>query len=47
MVLTVIAGIAEFERELVNQRTSSGRIAAKEGGDGSRAGRLLRADWRG
>ncbi|MBB4155623.1 DNA invertase Pin-like site-specific DNA recombinase [Sphingomonas jinjuensis] len=32
MVLTVFAGIAEFERELIHQRTSSGRIAAKERG---------------
>ena len=29
MVLTVFAGIAEFERALIHQRTSSGRIAAK------------------
>ena len=29
VVLTVFAGIAEFERELIHQRTSSGRIAAK------------------
>ena len=28
MVLTVFAGIAEFERELIHQRTSSGRAAA-------------------
>jgi DNA invertase Pin-like site-specific DNA recombinase len=28
MVLTVFAGIAEFERALINQRTSSGRTAA-------------------
>ncbi|WP_242122281.1 recombinase family protein [Sphingomonas lacusdianchii] len=32
MVLTVFAGIAEFERDLIHQRTSSGRIAAKERG---------------
>jgi len=32
MVLTVFAGIAEFERELINQRTSSGRVAAKARG---------------
>ncbi|MFZ3484874.1 recombinase family protein [Sphingomonas sp. 3-13AW] len=32
MVLTVFAGIAEFERELIHQRTSSGRIAAKARG---------------
>ena len=28
MVLTVFAGIAEFERALIHQRTSAGRIAA-------------------
>ena len=28
MVLTVFAGIAEFERDLIQQRTSSGRVAA-------------------
>jgi len=32
MVLTVFAGIAEFERELIHQRTNSGRIAAKARG---------------
>ena len=32
MVLTVFAGIAEFERALVHQRTSSGRIAAMQRG---------------
>lgn len=32
MVLTVFAGIAEFERELIHQRTSSGRVAAKPRG---------------
>lgn len=32
MVLTVFAGIAEFERELIRQRTSSGRDAAKKRG---------------
>ena len=32
MVLTVFAGIAEFERELIYQRTSSGRTAAKARG---------------
>ena len=32
MVLTVFAGIAEFERELIQQRTSSGRVAAKARG---------------
>jgi DNA invertase Pin-like site-specific DNA recombinase len=32
MVLTVFAGIAEFERALIHQRTSSGRIAAMQRG---------------
>lgn len=32
MVLTIFAGIAEFERTLIHQRTSSGRIAAKQRG---------------
>jgi DNA invertase Pin-like site-specific DNA recombinase len=32
MVLTVFAGIAEFERELIRERTSSGRAAAKARG---------------
>ncbi len=32
MVLTVFAGIAEFERALIHQRTSHGRIAAKARG---------------
>lgn len=32
MVLTVFAGIAEFERDLIRERTSSGRAAAKERG---------------
>lgn len=32
MVLTVFAGIAEFERALINQRTSSGRVAAMQRG---------------
>lgn len=32
MVLTVFGGIAEFERELIHQRTSSGRVAAKARG---------------
>lgn len=32
MVLTVFAGIAEFERALIHQRTSSGRSAAKQRG---------------
>ena len=32
MVLTVFAGIAEFERALIYQRTSTGRTAAQERG---------------
>ena len=32
MILTVFAGIAEFERSLIHQRTSSGRDAAKKRG---------------
>lgn len=32
MVLTVFAGIAEFERALIQQRTSSGRVAAMRRG---------------
>jgi len=32
MVLTVFAGIAEFERALIHQRTSSGRAAARARG---------------
>jgi DNA invertase Pin-like site-specific DNA recombinase len=32
MVLTVFAGIAEFERSLIHERTSSGRQAARARG---------------
>jgi DNA invertase Pin-like site-specific DNA recombinase len=32
MVLTVFAGIAEFERELIRERTGAGRMAAKKRG---------------
>ena len=32
MVLTVFAGIAEFERELIRQRTDEGRQAARKRG---------------
>ncbi len=32
MVLTIFAGIAEFERELIHERTGSGRAAAKQRG---------------
>lgn len=32
MVMTVLSGIAEFERELIHSRTSAGRAAAKSRG---------------
>lgn len=32
MVLTVFAGIAEFERDLIHERTNSGRISTKGAG---------------
>ena len=32
MILTVFAGMAEFERSLIHQRTSTGRDAAKKRG---------------
>jgi DNA invertase Pin-like site-specific DNA recombinase len=32
MVLTVFAGIAEFERDLIRRRTSAGRVAAQKRG---------------
>ncbi len=32
MLLTVFAGIAEFERDLIRERTKSGRIAARSRG---------------
>jgi DNA invertase Pin-like site-specific DNA recombinase len=32
MVLTVFAGIAEFERSLIRERTGAGRFAAKKRG---------------
>ena len=32
MVLTIFAGIAEFERDLIRDRTLTGRIAAKRRG---------------
>ena len=32
MILTVFAGIAEFERSLIGERTSSGRMAAQDRG---------------
>jgi DNA invertase Pin-like site-specific DNA recombinase len=32
MIMTVFAGIAEFERDLIRERTSAGRDAAKQRG---------------
>jgi DNA invertase Pin-like site-specific DNA recombinase len=32
MVLTVFAGIAEFERALIQERTGAGRAAARQRG---------------
>jgi DNA invertase Pin-like site-specific DNA recombinase len=32
MVMTVFAGIAEFERDLIRERTGTGRVAAKQRG---------------
>ena len=32
MILTVFAGIAEFERELIHERTGAGRVSAKARG---------------
>ena len=32
MIMTVFAGIAEFERDLIRERTSAGRISAKKRG---------------
>ena len=32
MIMTVFAGIAEFERDLIRERTGAGRIAAKQRG---------------
>ena len=40
MILTVFSGIAEFERELIRERTSIGRKTAKK--KGVRFGRLPR-----
>lgn len=38
MIMTVVAGIAEFERDLIRERTSAGRVAAQK--RGVRFGRL-------
>ena len=32
MIMTIFAGIAEFERDLIRERTSAGRVAAKQRG---------------
>lgn len=32
MIMTVFAGIAEFERDLIRERTAAGRVAAKSNG---------------
>ncbi|KTD16842.1 transposase (resolvase, DNA invertase) [Legionella jordanis] len=32
MIMMVFAGIAEFERDLIRERTSAGRLAAKQRG---------------
>jgi DNA invertase Pin-like site-specific DNA recombinase len=40
MIMTVFAGIAEFERELIRERTAAGRVAAKN--RGVRFGRPLK-----
>jgi DNA invertase Pin-like site-specific DNA recombinase len=32
MIMTVFAGIAEFERDLIRERTTAGRPAAKQRG---------------
>jgi len=42
LVLTIFAGIAEFERDLIVERTSSGRQAAQK--RGVKFGRLSKLD---
>jgi DNA invertase Pin-like site-specific DNA recombinase len=32
MIMTVFAGIDEFERDLIRERTTAGRVAAKQRG---------------
>jgi DNA invertase Pin-like site-specific DNA recombinase len=46
MVLTVFAGIAEFERELIRQRTDEGRQAARQRGVSFGRPSKLRPDQR-
>ena len=44
MIMTVFAGIAEFERDLIRERTSAGREAAKQRGVRFGRPRKLNAD---
>ena len=44
MVMTVFAGIAEFERDLIRERTGAGREAAKQRGVRFGRPRKLNAD---
>lgn len=44
MVMTVLSGIAEFEREMIHSRTSAGRAAAKSKGVKFGRPEKLRAD---
>lgn len=47
MILTVFAGIAEFERSLINERTSAGRAQAKARGVRfGRPGKISEEQWR-
>ena len=47
MILTVFAGIAEFERSLINERTSAGRAHAKARGVRfGRPGKISDEQWR-
>jgi DNA invertase Pin-like site-specific DNA recombinase len=46
MILTVFAGIAEFERDLIRERTSAGREAAKQRGVPFGRPRKLNTDQR-
>ena len=44
MIMTIFAGIAEFERDLIRERTSAGRAAAKKRGVRFGRPRKLNAD---
>ena len=46
MILTVFAGIAEFERDLIRERTSAGRVIAKANGVGFGRPRKLNTEQR-